>query len=140
MSRGVVFIDRDGALIVRPPDGNVTLQNLRLLPDVVPALKALRKAGYELVMVAKHDGATEFLRELFASQGAPFESVVAVSDADIRIDGNRASGETWPQIARRLPTGRRAATVRCARVPSTGQQARQALPSSRCRAATGHSW
>ena len=80
MSRGVVFIDRDGGLIVRPPDGNVTLQNLRLLPDVVPALKALRQAGYELVMVAKHDGATEFLRELFASQGAPFESVVAVSD------------------------------------------------------------
>ena len=38
MSRGVVFIDRDGALIVGPSDDNVTLQNLCLLPDVVPAL------------------------------------------------------------------------------------------------------
>jgi hypothetical protein len=74
MSRGVVSIDRDGALIVRPPDENVTLQNLRLLPDVVPALKTLRSAGYELVMIAKQDSATDFLRELFASQGAAFEA------------------------------------------------------------------
>ena len=44
MSR-VVFIDRDGALIVRPPDENVTLQNLRLLPDVVPALKTSTQCG-----------------------------------------------------------------------------------------------
>ena len=76
MSR-VVFIDRDGALIVRPSDENVTLKNLRLLPDVVPALKTLRNAGYELVMVAKQDSTTEFLRELFASQGAAFQAVVA---------------------------------------------------------------
>lgn len=111
MTRGVVFIDRDGALIVRPTDENVTLQNLRLLPDVVPALKTLRNAGYELVMVAKQDGATQFLRELFSSQGAPFEAVVGASDADIRIDGNRVSEETWPQIARRLTAGVRTATV-----------------------------
>ena len=95
MSR-VVFIERDGALIVRPPDENVTLQNLRLLPDVVPALKTLRTAGYELVMVAKQDNATDFLRELFASQGAAFEAVVGTSDADIRIDGSRAAEEFDP--------------------------------------------
>ena len=110
MSR-VVVIDRDGALIVRPPDENVTLQNLRLLPDVVPALKTLRDAGYELVMVAKQDSVTDFLRELFASQGAAFEAIVGTSDADVRIDGNRAAQETWPQIARRLTTGIRTATV-----------------------------
>jgi imidazoleglycerol-phosphate dehydratase/histidinol-phosphatase len=112
MKRGVILIDRDGALIVRPPAENVTLQNLRLLPGVVPALKTLRDAGYELVMAAQPDSATEFLRELFSSQGAPFEAVVDASNADIRIDSNRVAEETWPQIARRLTTGVRTAKVK----------------------------
>lgn len=123
MSRRVLFIDRDDALIVPPPDESATLQSIRLLPDVVPALKTLRDAGYELVMVSSERGAiTDFLLELFASQGAPFETVLSAqdlpayllqhrADVDIRIEGIRASEETWPQIARRLTTGVRTATV-----------------------------
>jgi imidazoleglycerol-phosphate dehydratase / histidinol-phosphatase len=115
MNRRALFIDRDGALIVRPPDGDFTLQSLSLLPGVMPALKTLHEAGYELVMVANRDGATEFLLTLFSSQGAPFEAVYGASalpdQVDTRIDGTRASEETWPQIARRLTTGLRTATV-----------------------------
>ncbi len=111
MNRGAVFIDRDGALIVRPSDGNVTLQNLHLLPDVVSALRTLHEAGYKLVMVGKQDSATEFLRELFSSQGAPFEAAGDASATDIRIDGARVSEESWPQIARRLTNAVRTARV-----------------------------
>jgi imidazoleglycerol-phosphate dehydratase / histidinol-phosphatase len=110
MSRGVLFIDRDGALI-RPMAETASLQDLRLLPDVVPALKQLREAGYELVMVAKRDSATAFLLELFSSQGAGFQAVSAACDGEDRIDGARASQETWPQIARRLTSALRTATV-----------------------------
>jgi len=115
MSRRVIFIDRDGALIVPPRDENVALQDLRLLPGVVPALKMLRDAGCELVMVGKRDSTTEFMLELFASQGAPFQAVRDATDlpvdVDTRIDGRRATAETWPQIARRLTTTLRSATV-----------------------------
>jgi imidazoleglycerol-phosphate dehydratase/histidinol-phosphatase len=115
MSRGVIFIDRDGALILQPQGEDVPLQDLRLLPGVVPALKQLHEAGYELVMVAKQGSATLFLRELFSSQGAAFKAVCTVAempvDAGIRIDGARAAQETWPQIARRLTTALRTATV-----------------------------
>jgi imidazoleglycerol-phosphate dehydratase / histidinol-phosphatase len=115
MSRRVVFVDRDGALIVPPRDEHVTLQELRLLPGVVPALKMLRDAGHELRMVAKQGSTTDFLLELFSSQGAPFEGVCSAADLpgeiDVRIDGKSASEETWPQIARRLTTTLRTATV-----------------------------
>ena len=109
MSQRVLFIDRDGALIVQPSDGDVTLQGLRLQRDVVPALRTLRDAGYELVMVADRDGITEFLLQLFASQGASFSHVAG--DADTSIDGGSVAEETWLQIARRLTTGIRTAKI-----------------------------
>jgi len=115
MTRGVLFIDRDGALIAPPRGEDVTLQDLRLLPDVVSALKQLREAGYDLVMVATPASGTAFLLELFASQGAAFRGVCAASevpvDAPNRIDGPRVSQEPWPQIARRLTSALRTATV-----------------------------
>lgn len=54
----VAFLDRDGTLIREPPE---TLQvdrldKLRILPGVREGLKALRQAGYELVMVSNQDG------------------------------------------------------------------------------------
>ena len=108
-SQRILFIDRDGALIVQPSDGSVTLQGLRLQRDVVPALKTLREAGYELVMVADRDKVTEFLLQLFESQGAPFASVAG--DADSSIDGGTVAEESWPHIARRLTTTLRSAKV-----------------------------
>ena len=86
--RRVLFIDRDGTLIVQPPDEIVTMHTLRLQPGVVPALKALRDVGYSLVMVTNQGGlgsetfpesefrqVQDFLLDLLASQGAAFDAV-----------------------------------------------------------------
>lgn len=86
--RRVLFIDRDGTLIAEPPDEQIdSLQKLRLLPDVIPALNALRAAGYAFVMVSNQDGLGterfpeasfrephEYLRDLLASQGIRFDA------------------------------------------------------------------
>jgi len=88
-ARRVVFVDRDGTLIEEPPDERVDrLEKIRLLPDVIPALLALKRAGFSLVMVTNQDGlgtqalpqadfdrAHEFTLHLFASQGIDFEAV-----------------------------------------------------------------
>jgi imidazoleglycerol-phosphate dehydratase / histidinol-phosphatase len=86
--RRVLFIDRDGTLIAEPPDQQIdSLQKLRLLPGVIPALIALRDAGYAFVLVSNQDGLGtarfpeasfrephQFLLDLLASQGIRFES------------------------------------------------------------------
>lgn len=83
----VLFIDRDGTLIIEPPDQQIdSLQKLALVPDVIPALRELRDAGYAFVMVSNQDGLGtasfpeaifnephEFLRALLTSQGITFE-------------------------------------------------------------------
>jgi imidazoleglycerol-phosphate dehydratase/histidinol-phosphatase len=87
-SKKVLFIDRDGTLIVEPPDQQIdSLRKLRLIPGVVPALLKLRDAGYAFVMVTNQDGlgtpsfpepafseSHEFLRDLLHSQGIVFEA------------------------------------------------------------------
>ncbi len=89
MSRRIVFVDRDGTLIEEPPDEQVDrLDKVRLMPEVIPALLALRRAGFSLVMVTNQDGlgtpslpqeafelAHRFTLQLFASQGIDFEAV-----------------------------------------------------------------
>ena len=55
--RRILFIDRDGTLIVEPPDEQVdSLEKLQLVPGVIPALLELRQAGYEFVIVTNQDG------------------------------------------------------------------------------------
>jgi imidazoleglycerol-phosphate dehydratase/histidinol-phosphatase len=85
----VLFVDRDGTLVEEPADQQVDrLDKLRLLPGVLAALGALRRAGYRLVMVSNQDGLGSdryprqqfdqvqgFLLQLFASQGIEFEQV-----------------------------------------------------------------
>jgi imidazoleglycerol-phosphate dehydratase/histidinol-phosphatase len=87
--RRVLFVDRDGTLIEEPADERVDrLEKIRLLPDVIPALLALKRAGFALVMVTNQDGlgtpalprdafdrAHRFTLDLFASQGIDFEAV-----------------------------------------------------------------
>jgi imidazoleglycerol-phosphate dehydratase/histidinol-phosphatase len=84
----VLFIDRDGTIIVEPPDQQIdSLAKLALLPDVVPALLRLRDAGFTFVMVSNQDGRGtasfpeptfrephEFLQGLLASQGIRFDA------------------------------------------------------------------
>jgi imidazoleglycerol-phosphate dehydratase/histidinol-phosphatase len=87
-SARVLFIDRDGTIIEEPPDGQVdSLDKLRLLPGVIPALLELGRAGYRMVLVSNQDGLgsasfpepsfrepQEFLRDLLASQGVSFDA------------------------------------------------------------------
>lgn len=85
----VLFVDRDGTIIEEPPDRQVdSYAKLRLVPGVIPALLALRAAGFDLVMVSNQDGlgTPDFPREAFqgphdlllqvlSSQGIDFREV-----------------------------------------------------------------
>jgi imidazoleglycerol-phosphate dehydratase / histidinol-phosphatase len=85
----VVFVDRDGTLVDEPPDEQVdSLDKIRLLPGVIPALLELQRAGFIFVMVTNQDGlgtaslphdkfnlAHQFILTLFASQGVEFDAV-----------------------------------------------------------------
>jgi imidazoleglycerol-phosphate dehydratase/histidinol-phosphatase len=56
--RKILFIDRDGTLIVEPPDQQIdSLEKLEFIPSVFEALSAIVKTKqYELVMVTNQDG------------------------------------------------------------------------------------
>jgi imidazoleglycerol-phosphate dehydratase/histidinol-phosphatase len=85
----ILFLDRDGTLNAEPPDEQVdSLEKIRLMPGVIPALIELKRAGFRLVMVTNQDGlgtaslprdaferAHRFILELFASQGIVFDQV-----------------------------------------------------------------
>ena len=52
----VVFLDRDGTLIVEPPDEQVdSLEKLEFVPGIVQGLQLLTAAKYELVIVTNQD-------------------------------------------------------------------------------------
>jgi imidazoleglycerol-phosphate dehydratase/histidinol-phosphatase len=87
--RRILFLDRDGTLNEEPADEQVdSLEKIRLMPGVVPALLELQHAGFALVMVTNQDGlgTSSFPREsfervhrfilaLFNSQGIEFQAV-----------------------------------------------------------------
>ena len=54
----VLFIDRDGTLIVEPPvDYQVdSLEKLRFVPGAITAMSRIATLGYELVMATNQDG------------------------------------------------------------------------------------
>jgi imidazoleglycerol-phosphate dehydratase/histidinol-phosphatase len=85
----VLFLDRDGTLNEETADEQIdSLEKVRLMPGVVPALLELKAAGFAFVMVTNQDGlgtpafpqekfeqAHRFILDLFASQGIGFEAV-----------------------------------------------------------------
>lgn len=89
MSVKVLFIDRDGTLIEEPDDYQVdSLEKIRLVADVIPALRELAQHGFRFVMVSNQDGVgtPAFPKEdfevcqqhtlaLFDSQGISFDEV-----------------------------------------------------------------
>ncbi len=82
----ILFIDRDGTLVVEPEDKQVdTLDKVELAPNVVPSLIQLRDAGFEFVLVSNQDGRGtdsfpeehftgphQFIMGLLESQGITF--------------------------------------------------------------------
>ena len=87
--RRILFLDRDGTLNEETPDEQIdSLEKVRLMPGVVPALLDLKAAGFAFVMVTNQDGlgtpsfpqdrferAHRFILDLFSSQGIEFEAV-----------------------------------------------------------------
>jgi len=88
--QNILFIDRDGTLVEEPDEYQVDkLAKIRLTPYVIPALLALIKAGFRLVMVTNQDGlgtsdfpkddfqqSHDFILALFATQGIIFEDIL----------------------------------------------------------------
>lgn len=55
-----VFLDRDGTLIVDPPDRRVdSISKLHLFPDVFKAMKQLAKLNYRIFIVTNQAGIAE---------------------------------------------------------------------------------
>jgi imidazoleglycerol-phosphate dehydratase/histidinol-phosphatase len=53
----VVFIDRDGTIIVEPPDEQIdSLEKLELIPHAIEGLRLFCDRGFQLVMVTNQDG------------------------------------------------------------------------------------
>ena len=89
MMRKVLFIDRDGTLVVEPGDQQIdSVEKVQLIRNVIPALRALQGDGYRLVMVSNQDGlgtssfpteqfesAHKHILDLFESQGVRFDEV-----------------------------------------------------------------
>ncbi len=88
--RRILFIDRDGTLIIEPEDQQIdSLEKLELIPGVIPALLELKQAGYEFVIVSNQDGLgtdsyptrdyeipQQKMIDIFASQGITFSDVL----------------------------------------------------------------
>ena len=57
MARKFLFLDRDGTLIEEPDDQQVdSLNKVKFMPGVIPALVRLKSAGFEFVIVSNQDG------------------------------------------------------------------------------------
>ena len=86
--RRILFLDRDGTLIIEPEDKQIdSLEKLELLEAVIPALLKLKEAGYEFVIVSNQDGLGtasnpvekfqpphDKMLSLFSSQGITFSA------------------------------------------------------------------
>ncbi|MEP6939692.1 MAG: histidinol-phosphatase, partial [Rudaea sp.] len=98
-ARKLLFVDRDGTLIVEPADQQIdSFEKLAFVDGVVAALQRCIAAGFEIVMVtnqdglgtqafpqAAFDGPHELMLRFFASQGIRFHEVLI--DASFAHEG-----------------------------------------------------
>lgn len=89
MATKILFIDRDGTLIEEPADFQVdSVEKVRLVKGVIPALLELARHDYRFVIVSNQDGlgtaafpqeqyeaAQDLTLQLFTSQGVDFEQI-----------------------------------------------------------------
>lgn len=89
-ARKILFVDRDGTLIVEPADQQIdSFDKLALVDNVIPALSRIVAAGYELVMITNQDGLGSdsfpqhtfdgphaLMLRIFASQGIRFREIL----------------------------------------------------------------
>ncbi len=89
MAEKILFLDRDGTLIEEPEDFQVdSVDKVRLVAGVIPALLEIARHGFRFVMVSNQDGlgTASFPREqfeachthaleLFSSQGISFDEI-----------------------------------------------------------------
>lgn len=121
--RKLLFVDRDGTLIVEPPDQQIDcFEKLALVDGAIPALRRCVAAGYELLMVSNQDGlgTASFPRDSFdgphtllmqilSSQGIVFREVLideshAHEARDTRKPGvglvrHHLADDTWNRAA-----------------------------------------
>ena len=86
-TRKLLFIDRDGCLIEEPADEQIdAFEKFRLMPGVIPALLALKNAGFRFIMVSNQDGlGTESFPE--ADFQGPHDLLLQILDSQgIRFD------------------------------------------------------
>ncbi len=90
MSKRYLFIDRDGTLIHEPSDFQIdSVEKFKLMPDLIPSLLKLKRAGFHFVMITNQDGLgtennpqTKFdliqnlLLQILESQGIFFEAIL----------------------------------------------------------------
>ena len=98
--RRILFVDRDGTLIIEPEDMQVdSFEKLELVDNVIPALLRLKAAGYEFVIVSNQDGlgtdsnplenfqpVHDKMLSIFASQGIEF----AAEHIDPHFEGDQS--------------------------------------------------
>ncbi|MGL4391835.1 MAG: bifunctional histidinol-phosphatase/imidazoleglycerol-phosphate dehydratase HisB [Fusobacteriaceae bacterium] len=90
MSKKILFVDRDGTLIVEPPKTFQvnSLEEMTFLPYVISSLKKISDAGFEIIIVTNQDGlGTEKnprenyekinskMFEVFAGEGVKFSNI-----------------------------------------------------------------
>lgn len=56
----VVFLDRDGTIIVDPPDNRIdSIQKIQLFPDTIEALTTIAQLGYGIILITNQAGIAE---------------------------------------------------------------------------------